>query len=353
MGEVRVECQIGILKNFSKKNFGGASTNLPLFCAFSLLLFSFIILSPATGRAATYGNGELITQLGIKFSSLSGYTRYHISYYEGPTGIESELEFPLRTYLLGPEGSIVYKDKRGREYIRLNFEALFNVDNGSGKLKDSDWLSNDIDIALYGIAHPGKDIYSESDIELRAFVFDTNLVYYAMRDKNFLIGPMVGYRHQSFRFIGSNVTQVGYGPYANDYSGFVPGEVIHYRVRYEFLYGGLRAQFLSGPLSLILSGGAGYVYAKDRDDHILRDKLAEAETDGYGLFFDLGVRYFIWKEVFLNGGGQYLKFHTTGTQHQYFYASTPDCPTGGCDAYVSDRIDFEQWTLSLGIGYRF
>ncbi len=319
-----------------------------------LITFVMVFLfSPKEITGTSFGEGELITELGIKSSYLRGHTTYHISYYEGSSGIESELEFPLKTYLIGLDGAISYKEN-SYERFRLGFSIMKNIDNGSGRLKDSDWLSDDIDISLYGVAHPGKDIYSESDIKLDALIIDINMSYSLFSSKHLSFKPFIGYKHQGFSFVASNVAQTGYGPYSSDFTVYVPGEVLHYRIRYEFIYGGLDTEFLIGKdLRFLLKGGAGYVYAKDRDDHILRYKMAEAETDGIGGFLSFGGDYNIFKGLHLKAGGEYLNFNTKGTQHQYFYRATSDCPTGGCDAYVHDRIDSEQWNISLILSYEF
>ncbi len=321
--------------------------------AFIFLSIFILVLFPPEALGAPFGEGELITTLGVSSSSLRGHTTYHISYYEGPSGIESELKFPLKTYLIGLDGAISYKEN-SYERFRLGFRVMKNIDDGSGRLKDSDWLSDDLDISLYGVAHPGKDIYSESDIKLDALIIDLNMSYSLFSSKHLSFKPLIGYKHQGFNFVASNVAQTGYGPYSSDFTMYVPGEVLHYKIRYEFIYGGLDAEFLIGKdLMFLLKGGAGYVYAKDRDDHILRYKLATAETDGVGVFLSLGGDYNIFKGLHLKAGGEYLRFHTRGTQHQYFYRATSECPFGGCDAYASDRIDSEQWNISLILSYEF
>ena len=321
---------------------------LSLCCTVALTL-----TSPPEALGAPFGEGELITELGVISSSLRGHTTYHISYYEGSSGIESELEFPLKTYLIGLDGAISYKEN-SYEKLRLGFRVMKNIDNGSGRLKDSDWLSDDLDISLYGVAHPGKDIYSESDIKLDALIIDLNMSYSLFSSKHLSFKPSIGYKHQGFRFVVSNVSQTGYGPYSSDFTVYVPGEALHYRIRYEFIYGGLDTEFLIGKdLRFLLKGGAGYVYAKDRDDHILRYKLATASADGAGGFLSICGDYNIFKGLHLKVGGEYLRFHTRGTQHQYFYRPNPDCPTGSCDAYISDRIDSEQWNISLILSYEF
>ncbi|MCX7793980.1 MAG: omptin family outer membrane protease [Thermodesulfovibrionales bacterium] len=318
----------------------------------SLFLLILIVSIPSLSYSAPYGKGELVTEFGAEISYISGYTLYHISYYEGLSGAESELEFPLKTYMLGLQAAILYREKE-QDRFKLNFELLKNLDNGSGKLKDSDWLTDDIDIYLYGVAHPGKDIYSESDIELDALVFDINMLYNLYGSDNFSAGPLIGYRYQNFKFIASNVNQKGYGPYSRDFTGFFPGEALQYEIKYNFFYAGINSEFSVNPFKAGLRAGAGYVLAEDRDDHLLRYKLAEAKTDGIGGFINLIADYFITGTLLLKAQGEYLRFQTTGTQHQYFYRPTDECPGGGCDAYVSDRIESEQWNLSLSLIYHF
>lgn len=161
-----------------------------------LMIFWITFSDTTLPGAAPYDEGELTTELGISSTYLSGHTTYHISYYEGPTGIESKLEFPLRTYLMGIEGAISYTWGRKDNKFRLGFIFLKNIDNGSGKLKNSDWLSDDIDIYLYGRANPGKDIYSESDIDLDAFISDINMGYSLYASSRLSFSPLIGYRHQ-------------------------------------------------------------------------------------------------------------------------------------------------------------
>ncbi len=301
------------------------------------------------GEVTVGGDIKMVTELGVSSAYLSGIHTYHISYYQGRSGVESELEFPLKTYLLGLEGRIY---PEGKKWI-FKFGVFKNIDNGSGRLKNSDWLSDDIDTYLYGIAHPGKDIYSELAIDLNALMYNVSFTYNILASKDFNLGPVGGFWHEDFRFKAGDVNQVGYGPYDRDYTIFIPGEALHYRIRYEFIYGGLDSEFSRANIIFGLKGGLGYVFARDRDDHLLRYKLAEAEADGLGAFFTLNTVYNPFKDLYLKASGQHLRFKTRGTQHQYFYRATQECPTGGCDSYVSDKIDSEQWIISLSIGYRF
>ena len=136
----------------------------------------------------------------------------------GVSGIESELEFPLKTFLLGVEGGWGYQNSQKQDKLRLSAKWLTNIDHGSGKMKDSDWIEGD--------DHPGLDIYSESDIELKAHIVDVNVIYNFWLIKQLSIGPIVGYRFNYFKYDVSNTDQVGYGPWASVYTVSFSGKTL-------------------------------------------------------------------------------------------------------------------------------
>lgn len=322
---------------------------------FSLLLLVTLLVCmsvlPENACAAGYGDGEFYTDLGLRTGYLRGNTTYHISYYTGASGIESELEFPLQTFLLGFEGRVGYKNSLGKDVFGLNVKWLTNIDDGSGKMKDSDWLTDDLDIIEVGSSHPGKDIYSESDMELDAKILDLNAAYKFWLSDKFNIGPMIGYKYQRFEYDVSNVNQVGYGPYAPFYTATVSGKVLDYKVSYNIPYFGLSSELLFKDKfhANIKLAYSPFVSAKDTDDHILRYKLSKGDTKGHAAAASLNAIWEFLPMWFLNMGGEYMNIHTTGTQHQYFYAG----PYMGYSADVNDKITSEQWLVKLGVIYRF
>lgn len=286
-----------------------------------------------------FNNGRIYLDLGVQSGYLKGDTTYHISF----PGGASELEFPLKTYLLGPEVCWGYMNSQKQDKFRVKIRWLTNIGDGSGKMKDSDWLDDD--------GQPGLDIYSESDIKLRANIFDVNLLYNFWPIKNISVGPVFGYKYQQFRYHVSNTNQVGYGIYAPDYTAFVRGRTLEYKINYHIPYFGLSSDILFGKkFQANMTGGyTPWATAKDRDDHILRYKLSKGDTDGYTFFANLNAILNFLPHWFLIISGEYMKIHTTGTQHQSFYAG----PDAGWTSDVDDKITSKQRFLSATMIYRF
>lgn len=297
-------------------------------------------LQESAAREEFEFNGGLL-YLDVAFESeyLEGDTTYHITF----PGGESELEFPLRTFLIGPKIGWGYKNQQDQDKFQLNIEWLTNIGHGSGKIKDSDWMGGD--------GHPGLDVYSESDIKLRANIVNVNAIYNFWPIKNLAIGPMVGYVFQQFKYDVSNLNQVGYGPHAPIATGYTPGKVGDYKVTYHIPYFGLNSDLLFGNKfqAKMELGYTPWALAKDRDDHILRYKLSKGDTDGYAYLANLNANWNFLPDLFLTIGGEYMRIHTTGTQNQSFYAG----PFVGWTGDVDDKITSSQWFLSVVVTYRF
>ena len=294
------------------------------------------------------GSGRMYFDLGVQFGHLDGDTTYRISF----DGGESELEFPLDIYLFGGVFGWGYKNAQKQEKMRLEIRWLTDVSDGKEKMKDSDWFDDDASVlGVPGYSHPGKDIYSESDIKLKARVFDVNLTYSFWPVRNVSIGPMAGYRHQFFDYDVSNTNQIGYDLYAPSYTASVRGRTLEYEVTYRIPYFGLNSNLLLGKrfrtnLSFCYAPRAT---ADDKDDHVLRYKLSEANADGHAYISNLNVNWNVMAHLHLSLGGEYMKIHTTGTQHQSFYGG----PYYGVTYNVDDKITSSQLYLYGVITYRF
>lgn len=318
----------------------------------ALVFISIILSYPGLdGIALASTNNFSQSSLGPTIGYLNGDTTYHISYYSGPSGIESELEFPLKTVMAGI--AWIYRSERsGRNAgFILNARWLTNLDNGTGKMKDSDWLTDDLDIVEVGSAHPGKDIYSESDIQLKATVIDLNVTLDSKRKSKWHIMPIFGYKYQNFQFDVSNTYQVGYGPYAPGYTGFIPGKTLDYEITYNIFYIAATSRIVSNDsfTADLKLGFSPYTKADDRDDHILRAKLSTANTDGYAYLAELNAKWNMSEYWWFNLRGEYLNISTTGQQFQYFYAG----PDAGLAFSVDDKITSLQWFISAFLEHKF
>lgn len=304
-------------------------------------------------------SGEMTFSWGIGY--LNGNTLYHISSYDtAGNGVESELEFPLNTILLGLEGGYVGRNRKGQDAFRIGLQWSINLDSGSGKLKDSDWLTDPLDISLVGSAHPGLDIYSTSDITLKANIVDIRASYNFWPSDSLGIGPLGGFLYQNFRFDASNVNQVGYGPYATDYTRSVSGRVLTYEATFSIPYAGIHTEMLlrkqfQMTVDLGYSPLAG---AEDKDDHIRRGKVSKARTSGWAYLAALTAQWDIEDNDWFLIRGQYLKIGTTGTQTQTWYrdeiiSTTETVPAGTTVTGIDDRITSRQISATVLFSHRF
>lgn len=304
---------------------------------------------------------NLYGMLGMRYGYITGDTTYHIdftnSWAVGGHG-ESELEFPLGNSLLGIEAALGYRgpynDKQDR--ARLTLWWFTDIENDAGKMKDSDWIENDegyldtyVGAADWG-QHAGKDIYSESDANLDTNIFDINYIYNFLPTKNVGIGPMMGYRYQRFEYVISDCNQVGYGPYDTaGYTGFAPGRVLDYDVRYHIWYLGLNSDVLIGD-KFWLNLQANYmpwVSVEDEDKHLLTDLHMKGDCDGDGYLLNVNANWEFLPDWLLQVGGEYLDIETDGKAMQSVLS------TGAQIGEVNDKITSSLWLISANLKYRF
>lgn len=292
--------------------------------------------------------------VGARAGRLTGSTVYHISLNDGISSVDSELEFPLETVLAGLALGYARQDRSGRSNVKLSFSWLENIDSGSGVVKDSDWLSDDLDVQEVGSVHPGKDIYSESDMELEARLIEARAVFHQRVRETLELGPMAGYKYQHFKYDVRDVNQVGYGPYAPFYTGSVMGLVATYEVEYHILYIGLSADYRAP--SFTATAGLAFapaVFVEDRDDHILRSKLSTATGTGFAYLASLGANWELLQRrdlgISFGINGEYLRISTRGTQDQLFYAGTFAGETYSLD----DKITSQQTLVAGNLAFHF
>ena len=337
----------------------GGEDGTRLLRPFSAILTIFVCLvaalsPPAFAASASdkqAGDGFFGAGLGL----MNGHTTYHISSYDATGGVESELEFPLNATLLGLDGGYISRNGKGQEVFRMGLQWITNLSSGSGKLKDSDWLTDSVDIAAVGSAHPGLDIYSESDIALTANIIDLRASYNFWPSEQLAIGPLAGVLYQNFQFDASNVHQVGYGPYAPAYTGSSPGLVLTYEVTYTVPYFGVHTEmpFNSRFQAFLDLGYSPWASADDRDDHVLRGKLSTGTTSGSAYLAALTAQWDIEDNDLFLVRGQYLKIDTTGTQTQTWYRTSGTIPAGTTITGIGDKITSQQISVALLFSHRF
>lgn len=302
---------------------------------------------------------------GLGLGYLTGSTLYHISVYDATGGIESELEFPLNTMLFGLEGGYVSKNTKGQDSFKVGLQWFMNLGSGSGKLKDSDWISGTVETdpppnGLGFPAHPGLDIYSESDISLTAHIIDLRASYNFWTSTSLALGPLGGLLYQNFQYDASNLKQVGYGPYATRFTGTASGRVLTYEVTYTIPYLGIHAEmpFSKKFQAAIDLGYSPWAAAEDTDDHILRGKRSTGNTSGSAYLATVTAQWDIKDNDFFLIRGQYLNIETTGTQIQTWYrdeiiSPTETIPAGTTTPPINDKISSRQISLLFNFTHRF
>ena len=334
----------------------------PVFTAIAIAACLVLSLSPPAFAAASFARQPGEYQFGFGLGYLTGSTLYHISSYDATGGIESELEFPLNTVLFSLEGGYVSKNRKGQDAFKIGLQWSMNIGNGSGKLKDSDWLSGAVETSpppngLGFPAHPGLDIYSESEIDLKANIFDLRASYNFWPSTGLSLGPMGGLLYQNFQYDASNVKQVGYGPYAPGYTGSSSGLVLTYEVTYTIPYLGIHSEMLLGrSFQAILDlGYSPLAAAEDEDDHVRRGKRPTGSTLGNAYLATLTAQWDMEDNDFFLMRGQYLKIDTSGTQTQTWYRApnSDGVPAGYTITGIDDKITSQQISLSLLFTHRF
>lgn len=292
---------------------------------------------------------SLYTRVGLETAYLSGHTTYHISFdnsWEYGGHGESKLEFPLDNYLIGLNALVGKRspENPGQDKARLSLRLLVNIDDEAGIMKDSDWIENDA--AFEEDPHPGRDLYTESDAELDAWIFDLNYVYNFFPSQTLGIGPILGYRYQNLKYEIYGAEGI-YWDEPVSIAGDV--NVLDYRVKHYIPYLGLNSDLLllgkNSNLKLnLLFGYSPWVGVKDKDDHLLRGLTTEANTAGEAYLAGFNGDWQLGHKWTLSVRGEYIDIDTTGIEYQYawwWFLGT-----------VDDNITSSYWNASVKLSYR-
>lgn len=240
-----------------------------------------------------------------------GFTQYRIDIYDPSGGGyvgSSLLKFPLDNSLLG----VKFTGPAGAGWV-LRSEAYTRVTLPAGALQDSDWLEDD--------GHDGLDIYSESRLDLTgALLVNVQAVAPPWQLGAWSLSPLAGLKYESWSFLASDVNQVGYGPYAADDTGSVPGPCLDYRVTYRLPYLGAEAASRRGRWDTEWSlAFSPLVTASDVDDHLLRSKRSVGTSSGTGWLASVTAGYRVNETTHVYGRLEWDTLATAGTQRQYIY----------------------------------
>ena len=315
-----------------------------------ILLFTVIFL---IGGIPSYAaNFDVTAGIG----KLSGDTTYQIGGMVDDSAVGSyklhfpisELKFPLDVYMLYLGGSIEFAD---RWKASLNIQT--NITDDPGNMKDSDW----------GVPFeypPGSgwwwwhgpkslDIFSTSDTELEAMIWDINLGYTIYKAPKFSLIVGGGYLHQNFDFKCRLIRQYSpSGLSGYDYVG--DGSVgLIYEITYDipYLEVGIQSN-VNNKFSVEASlGYSPIVNAEDEDRHLARvpPRIAKGDFDGDAILFSLDGRYDFSKNWFLTFGLDRITIETDGRSKTYIQ--------GRWSHTIDQKTKSTQTSAMFTVGYAF
>ena len=284
-------------------------------------------------------------EVGIGIGYLNGHTSYEIDFpYYGYTG-RSKLGFPIDNLLAG--GNILL----GRQPFYLNLQGWTNISkNTDDKMKDKDWL----EWLLFSS--------TESDADAQMAILDLSLLYnFWQKDEpcGDVLGFLVGYKYENFKYDIIGVRDAFTGE--NYYSG----KASDYKINYQIPYLGLNLQHYNDVGYKVLDSwgvnilicGSPYVIAKDRDDHILRNKVLQGKAKGYAFLLGLNTFFTTKNHWGCRLGLDYTDISADGKQRQYWYGDDPASPyyddTGDSIDGISLKIESSQLLCWGLLEYKF
>jgi len=262
--------------------------------------------------------------------------------------VKVSLEFPLNNLMAGMSLIVGTRHEKNPRQTRGRFSLtwLRVVEKAAGTMKDSDWIENDA--AYDEPPHAGRDIYTESDAQLRGTVFDMNYAHHFRLNNSWTLGPMIGYRSQRLEYEIYGYRGIWW---TTPISG--AGKVLGYEITYKIPYIGLISDLLFGKdsqfqLNLTI-GYSDWAKAEDRDDHILRYKLSEGYCQGEAYLIKLNLDWKFYPNWILGLGAEYVDIDTSGVQYQSWYAGG----NVGITYDVNDKITSTYRSTIFKISYAF
>lgn len=275
---------------------------------------------------------------------VTGTTSYDIEFPFWDWGYrtgESKLEFDIDAVMLnlGVEGVFL------NERVFVSFNASQTVLEQGGDLRDRDWIDGTLD----------GDTLSDVDSEGEIYDLMVKVNFLRPGKSDFIrLNLFTGYQIQSWgKFEAKNID--GY------YKGYLTwngrryninetfsSPVLTYEVDYETLYFGFGADLnVTRKFAIQSALKLGFTQVEDKDDHILRQKIANGEADGFMFDFNVEACWNFHKRMSLSGFLHYLTIVTEGEQVQYFYDAY-----GNKTDYIGE-VNTEITTDQLYVGAKF
>lgn len=321
---------------------------LKIFIALLILITSFQVASAEYKTNATlspvfgygFGNSNYEMNTMVSADSIILYAR-------------SKLEFPLDVFWMGGAVELDFVSN-GRTDWTADISLVTNINNPSGKMKDSDWYSS-----------PGYQelqiAYTESDVTMSAIMFNAEIArrFYSW-------GNASTYLTLGFRYLKIDQDIINFSGwqidlYDEDYPKIYytyDDLAMLYTIKYIMPTAGLKYRLdINRQSSIAVSAAYALTYAKDEDNHVLRNKLSTADGTGPGFlskmnyYCKLGDRG-SQSRPFINIYAEFFTAKITTGQTQFWYGDDPISPEDDTGTRIED-IPHEITSLQFQIGLNF
>jgi outer membrane protease len=266
-----------------------------------------------------------------------GGRRYHLS----------ELDWDIRNVVLaGAQVSVVLKNT-----VWLNAGLWGAATKGSGQMSDWDWQ-------LEEFGSPWTD-WSLSDVDLtRAWLLDLNAAVELTRFGKLGFRGIAGYKFNTWKWQDYGIRHIYSsnpsvpGGFRNDVADDPHNTAIIYEQNFHIPYLGMGLDYTAGRWVLEAYGlYSPYIFANDRDQHLLRNLDFEETFNKGGQYYGLGLRatWLFTEHAYLSAAldGQVIPEmigDTTVTETDTGLRSTSRNTAG---------VSSQSWMLSLGLGGKF
>jgi len=295
--------------------------------------YILLLLIVVAIHGQSYAQNKFSISVAPELLYSNGYTEYELQA-SGMTDfpeindtlfaeIRSLLEFPLDAPMVGicfrMNSRILQKKDWG-----LKARVLTNIANPSGVMKDHDWIK----VSSLNVDH--KFSYTESDTEMRSvFVeFEGTRVVSRQNNTDLSVLAVVSFQHSNQDIIGVSGWQFAeiLDPATKQYfpeNSYV-GKVLEYRINNLMLQLGGEANINARTwLDIGAKGALAIARISERDDHLLRKKLIEATSSGFGFVGGVNAHFSTAGDNdvgrFINLSFEVIHVNTSGTQKQTWY----------------------------------
>ena len=326
-----------------------------------MLLAAVLLMGMPTLTSA----GGIKVSADVDVHKMFGDTDYHINlceYYpdEGLTlCVDSELGFPLDMYLASVDLEAAGKIGAMRPWS-LEVTVQKNLSDPKETMTDKDWLS----VPEQGYQLTISD--TESDAEIDAMIVDVSGRVGLVATPAVTLEALAGYRYMDFSFeilgvrgwyLDGNLNRVYYEAFKGE-------NVLDYDVTFSLPYVGVASHMAVSP-ELGFDIEAAYcpsATAEDFDDHVLRNKSAEAKCTGSAFLGNVEAAYRMGRSTSrmswrISLGLDFVSIDTEGDQDQIFYGDDPGTPgldeTGLRFDNIDDEITSSTMSLYMKVGMAF